>query len=72
MIGIGGALEVFQVTRNARRSGQAVVVVDVTIRALARRHRVRSRQRESGSAVVERRIGPGTGAVALLAGLRET
>lgn len=37
MIGIGCALVIFQVTRDALRAGQVVVVVDVALRALQRR-----------------------------------
>src|SRR6201993_2196421 len=71
VIGIGRSLVILQVARNAGRAVQAVVVVDVAIGAGARRNRVQSGQRESGAVVVKRGIEPGTGAVALVAGLRE-
>ena len=51
--------------------GDVVVVIDVAIRTLPRRHRVRSGQREPGGVVVEGCIQPTGGAVTLLAGLRE-
>ena len=56
---------------HARSSGDVVVVVDVAVRTLPRRHRVRTAQREPGGAVVEGCIQPTGGAVTLLAGLRE-
>jgi hypothetical protein len=58
-------------TADAGRVGKVVVVVDVAIGALARRHGMASRQREAGRVVIEGRIEPGTRAVALIAGLGE-
>ena len=73
VVGTGGSLIILHVAAHACRSANRVVIVDVTIRALAGRHGVRSRQRESGRVVVERRTHPGAGAVvARLASLRET
>ena len=69
VIRVSGALEVFQVTRNAGRTGQVVIVIDVAISALPRRHRVCSGQREIHQRVVERRRLPGHRGVALLASL---
>ena len=71
MVGIGGALVILEVTGYARRAVQAVVVVDVAIGAGARWHGVHSGQSETGAAVIEGRIGPRAGVVALITGLRE-
>jgi len=57
--------------RHAGGAGQVVVVVHVTIRTLSRRDRMRTGQGESGAAVVERGIQPGSRVVTLVAGLRE-
>ena len=46
------------VARNAGGVGQVVIVIDMAIRALARRSCVRSGERESGAVVVERSIEP--------------
>ena len=72
MVGIRGSLEILQVARHAGRGIQRVVVVDVAIGAGARRHRVHSRQRKPGTVVIECRVCPVVGAVALLARLRKT
>src|SRR5262249_33448524 len=66
-----GALEVFQVAAHARRVGDGVVVVGVTVGALPRRHCMDSREREIGTGVVERGVCPVHRIVALLASLRE-
>ena len=71
VVGIGGPLEVFQVTRNASRirTGEVVVVIDVALHALQRP--VRAGQGEACGGVVEGCPIPRRGVVALLAGLRE-
>jgi len=71
MVGIRRLLEIIQVATHAGGLTQRVVVVDMAIRALTRRHRVHPRQREAGVAVVEGRIRPVVSVVALLAGLRK-
>ncbi len=71
VVRIRGALEVLQVAAHAGRAGQVVVVVDVTIGAGARRHSMETGKRESRAVMVERRVHPGAGAMALFAGLRE-
>ena len=53
-----GAGEIFLVTREARRAGQVVIVVDVAIDALAGRIRVPSSQKEPGHAVVKFGVEP--------------
>ena len=67
VVRIRGALEIFQVTRHAGRAGQVVVVADVAIDALARRHGVRTRQNESGGGVIELPVGPGHSVMTLRA-----
>ena len=62
MIRIGGALEIRQMARDARRAGQIVVVVEVALRAL--QTGVRAGQGEAGGGVIKGRTGPGCGAVA--------
>ena len=71
VIGIRRSLIVLQVAGRAGRAVQVVVVVDVAVGAGARRNRVQAGKRESGAVVIKRGIEPGTGAVALVAGLRE-
>ena len=74
MIRLRGALEVLQVATHARiiRGGQVVVVVDVAVRALARRNGMRSGQREPGCRVVKRCRLPCSCVVAGFASLRES
>lgn len=72
VIGIRRALEVFQMARDACGAVQTVVVIDVAIRALARGHRVRAGQGESGGGVIELAIRPLHGVVALFTGSWET
>ena len=71
MIGIRRLVEVRQVTRNAGRRRDVVIVVYVAIRTLAWRNRVRSRKREVHGRVVETGGLPGSGRMACLASLRE-
>jgi len=58
------AVVVVLVARNASRGRDVVVVVDVAIAALPRRHGVIAGQGEASTVVVERRIQPCRGAVA--------
>lgn len=67
----GRAAVVLLVTRVARGAGQVVVVVDVAVRTLPWRHRVRSRQSKSRTVVVKGRIQPRSRVVTGSAGLRE-
>ena len=70
--GIVGAGVVLLVARVAQGTVQRIIVVDMAIRALPRRNSVTSRQRETGAAVIERRVCPRTRVVALIACLRES
>ena len=72
VIRIRRALEILQVTAHASGAGQVVIVVNVAIDALARRHGMRTGQNESGRGVIELAIGPGHRVVTLLAGGRES
>ena len=72
VVRIRRALEILQVTRDARGLRDVVIVVDVAIHASPRRHGVLAGQREPGLRVVELRWLPGAGGVAGLAGLRES
>ncbi len=65
------AAVVLLVARIAQRTVERIVVSDVAIRALARRHGVRSRQLESRRRVIERAIGPEHSVVARFASCRE-
>ena len=67
MVRIRRALVILQVAGHARRTVQVVVVVDVAIRALARRHRVDAGQSETCGGVIELAVGPDHGVVTLLA-----
>ena len=71
MIGIRGALKILQVATDARRARQVVVVVDVAVHALPRRHRVGVGQGKSNRVVIERRAQPAISAVASVAGGRK-
>ena len=68
VIRVGRALVILQVTGHAGGAGQVVVVIDVAIRALARRYRMRPGQHEPGGGVVELAIAPLHGVMTLLAG----
>jgi len=65
------ALIVLEMAADAGRSVDAVIVVDVAIRASTRRNGMHSGKREPRGCVVERRTCPVAGAVTLIAGLRE-
>ena len=67
----GGLVVIGLMAAHAGGAAQVVVVIDVAIRALPRRHDVRSRERKSGAVVIEGCVQPGARAVALIAGLRE-
>ena len=71
MIRVCRSGEVLQVARYARGDGQVVVVVDMAIGALARRHGMRSGEREARGGVVKPGIEPVVEAVALFAGRGE-
>ena len=58
MGGIVRTCIIFLVARVAGRAAQIVVVLDMAVGALPRRHLMRTRQRESSAAVIERRIQP--------------
>lgn len=63
---------VLLMTRVAQRAIKCVVVVDVAIRALPRRHSVRTGQREARRGVVKLAVGPEQRIVAVFAGRWET
>ena len=65
------ALVILQVTSHARGAAQRVVVVEVAIGALPRRHGVQTGQREPGGGVVKFAVGPLHRVMALLARGRE-
>jgi hypothetical protein len=65
VIGIRGALKVLQVARNAGGAGQVVVVVDVAVGALPRRHGMSAGQGEIDHRVIEGGRRPGDRRVAL-------
>ena len=67
MARIGGAIVVALVAADTGSRQGRVIVVDVAICALARRHYVRPRQREGCGVVIERGVGPDRSAVTELA-----
>ena len=71
VIRIGRALKVLQMARHACSAVQGVVIVDVTVGALTRRHRMHARQNEPCRRVVELTIAPLHRVMALFAGGRE-
>ena len=71
VIGVRRALVVLQVTGDARRAVQRVVVVNVAVRTLARRNGVQARQSKASGGVIKFAIGPQHRVVALLAGRGE-
>lgn len=71
VIGVRRPLEILQVAGDAGRAGQVVVIVDVAIATLSRRHHVRSGEGKIYQRMVEVRRLPRHRAVALLAGLRK-
>ena len=72
MTRIGGVVVIRLVAADARRGQRGVVVVDVAIRAHARRHGMRSSQRECRVVMVECRIRPDHRVVTEFTGRRET
>ena len=58
VIRIRGALEILQMTRDASRDCDVVIVVYVAVDTLARRHDVRAGQRKSWAGMIERCAGP--------------
>ena len=71
VIGIGCSLIVRQVARHAGRAGEVVIVIEVAIGALPRRHCMHARERKSSAVMVEGGIQPRSRVVALVAALRE-
>ena len=71
VVGIGGSLEILEMARHAPSTVQVVIVVNVTIGAGARWDGVQPGEGEPGAVVVEFRVGPVAGVMALLASLRE-
>jgi len=70
--GVCGVVVVGLMAADAGRGQRRVVVVDVAVRAGARRHSVRTSQGEGCVAVIKRRISPDIGVVAQLARRRKS
>ncbi len=58
--------------RDAGRGGDVVIVVDVAIGALPRRHSMKAGQGKAGRGVIKRPVGPQVRVMALFAGGRES
>jgi len=58
MVWIRGAVVIGEMARHTGRAVQGVIVVLMAVRALSRRHSVRSGQSEAGAGVVELAITP--------------
>ena len=71
MVWIRGRLIVLQVTSDAGGVDEVVVVIDMAVGTLTRRHGVSARQRKSNRRVIEIRIEPVVGSVAVVAGYGE-
>ena len=71
MIWSRSAVEIVQMARDAGRRVQGVVIVGVAVRALPRRHSVRSRQRKTRGGVIELSGGPQHRVMTGLAGGRD-
>ena len=65
--GIAGVVVIGLMAADASGGQCRVVVIDVALRTLPRRHCVRAGQRERCVVVIERRVGPDNGVVAQLA-----
>jgi len=71
VIRVRRALIVLQMATDAGRGIQVVVVVDVAIGALPRRHGVHAGQRKAGAVVIEGGVQPACGVVTRIASLRK-
>ena len=67
VVGVRGVLEIGQMARDACRAGQVVVVIDVTVRTLPRRNRMRAGQSEIDHGMIEGSWRPGDRGVTLCA-----
>jgi hypothetical protein len=68
VIRIGGRLIILEMAIYASRAGEVVVVVDMAIGALPRRHGVAGGQRKPDGTVIELGVQPVIGSVATIAG----